>query len=198
MYENQLELHANFDPLTGLANRRQLHERLSAATQRAAHEVSQLAVVYIDLDNFKSINDRFGHEVGDEVLKSVSARLTESVRTTDTVVRLGGDEFVVLLADLDDVDVVTQLMKRALSAISRPISAAGTELVLTCSAGVSIYPLDASDADIGLRNADKAMYRAKEKGRNNFEYFTKDLNSRSFEHLALQAEPRRAIDLSHD
>jgi EAL domain-containing protein (putative c-di-GMP-specific phosphodiesterase class I) len=109
-------------------------------------------------------------------------------------VRLGGDEFVLLFTDLDDVDVVTQLMHRALPAISRPIQAAGTELVLTCSAGISIYPLDAPDADIVLRNADKAMYRAKEKGRNNFEYFTPDLNSRSSERQALSAELHRAIE----
>ena len=192
-YQSELEHQATHDALTGLPNRNSLKYRLSHAIASARRHDKMVAITFIDLDNFKSINDNFGHEVGDEVLKVVAARLAEAVRTTDTVVRLGGDEFVLLFTDLDDVDVVTQLMHRALPAISRPIQAAGTELVLTCSAGISIYPLDAHDADIVLRNADKAMYRAKEKGRNNFEYFTQDLNSRSSERQALSAELHRAI-----
>jgi diguanylate cyclase (GGDEF)-like protein/PAS domain S-box-containing protein len=193
-YQAELEHQATHDALTGLPNRNSLKYRLSHAIASARRHDKMVAIAFIDLDNFKSINDKFGHEVGDEVLKAVAARLVEAVRTTDTVVRLGGDEFVLLFTDLDDVDVVTQLMHRALPAISRPIHAAGTELVLTCSAGISIYPLDARDADIVLRNADKAMYRAKEKGRNNIEYFTQDLNSRSSERQALSAELHRAIE----
>jgi diguanylate cyclase (GGDEF)-like protein/PAS domain S-box-containing protein len=193
-YQSELEHQATHDALTGLPNRNSLKYRLSHAIASARRHDKMVAITFIDLDNFKSINDNFGHEVGDEVLKVVAARLAEAVRTTDTVVRLGGDEFVLLFTDLDDVDVVTQLMHRALPAISRPIHAAGTELVLTCSAGISIYPLDARDADIVLRNADRAMYRAKEKGRNNFEYFTPDLNSRSSERQALSAELHRAIE----
>jgi diguanylate cyclase (GGDEF)-like protein/PAS domain S-box-containing protein len=193
-YQAELEHQATHDALTGLPNRNSLKYRLSHAIASARRHDKMVAIAFIDLDNFKSINDNFGHEVGDEVLKAVAARLAEAVRTTDTVVRLGGDEFVLLFTDLDDVDVVTQLMHRALPAISRPIHAAGTELVLTCSAGISIYPLDARDADLVLRNADKAMYRAKEKGRNNIEYFTQDLNSRSSERQALSAELHRAIE----
>ena len=193
-YQSELEHQATHDALTGLPNRNSLKYRLSHAIASARRHDKMVAITFIDLDNFKSINDNFGHEVGDEVLKVVAARLAEAVRTTDTVVRLGGDEFVLLFTDLDDVDVVTQLMHRALAAISRPIHAAGTELVLTCSAGISIYPLDAPDADTVLRNADKAMYRAKEKGRNNFEYFTPDLNSRSSERQTLSAELHRAVE----
>jgi len=193
-YQSELEHQATHDALTGLPNRNSLKYRLSHAIASARRHDKMVAITFIDLDNFKSINDNFGHEVGDEVLKAVAVRLTEAVRTTDTVVRLGGDEFVLLFTDLDDVDVVTQLMHRALPAISRPIHAAGTELVLTCSAGISIYPLDAPDADIVLRNADKAMYRAKGKGGNNIEYFTQDLNSRSSERQALSAELHRAIE----
>ena len=193
-HQSELEHQATHDALTGLPNRTSLKYRLSHAIASARRHDKKVAITFIDLDNFKSINDNFGHEVGDEVLKVVAGRLTETVRTTDTVVRLGGDEFVLLFTDLDDVDIVTELMHRALPAISRPINAAGTELVLTCSAGISIYPLDASDADIVLRNADKAMYRAKEKGRNNFEYFTPDLNSRSSERQTLSAELHRAVE----
>jgi diguanylate cyclase (GGDEF)-like protein/PAS domain S-box-containing protein len=193
-YQAELEHQATHDALTGLPNRTSLKYRLSHAIASARRHDKKVAITFIDLDNFKSINDNFGHEVGDEVLKAVAARLAETVRITDTVVRLGGDEFVLLFTDLDDVDVVTQLMHRALPAISRPIHAAGTELVLTCSAGISIYPLDAPDADTILRNADKAMYRAKGKGRNNLEYFTQDLNSRSSERQTLSAELHRAIE----
>ena len=193
-YQSELEHQATHDPLTGLPNRNSLTYRLSHAMASARRHDKKVAIAFIDLDNFKTINDHFGHGVGDEVLRVVAARLTETVRTTDTVVRLGGDEFVLLFTDLDDVDVVTQLMNRALPAISRPISSAGTEVVLTCSAGVSIYPLDASDAETVLRNADQAMYRAKEKGRNSFEYFARDPNSRTEERETLAAELRRAID----
>ena len=193
-YQTELEHQATHDALTGLPNRNSLKYRLSHAIASARRQDKKVAITFIDLDNFKSINDTFGHEVGDEVLKVVAARLAEIVRSTDTVVRLGGDEFVLLFTDLDDVDIVTQLMHRALPEISRPINALGNELVLTFSAGISIYPLDAPDADVVLSNADKAMYRAKQKGRNTFEYFTPDLNSRSSERQALSAELRRAVE----
>lgn len=193
-YQTELEHQATHDALTGLPNRNSLKYRLSHAIASACRQDKKVAITFIDLDNFKSINDTFGHEVGDEVLKVVAARLAEIVRSTDTVVRLGGDEFVLLFTDLDDVDIVTQLMHRALPEISRPINAAGSELVLTFSAGISIYPLDAPDADVVLSNADKAMYRAKQKGRNTFEYFTPDLNSRSSERQMLSAELRRAVE----
>ena len=193
-YQAELEHQATHDALTGLPNRNSLKYRLSHAIASARRQDKKVAITFIDLDNFKSINDTFGHEVGDEVLKVVAARLAEIVRSTDAVVRLGGDEFVLLFTDLDDVDIVTQLMHRALPEISRPIYALGNELVLTFSAGISIYPLDAPDADVLLSNADKAMYRAKQKGRNTFEYFTPDLNSRSSERQALSVELRRAVE----
>ena len=193
-YQMELEHQATHDPLTGLPNRNSLNYRLSHAIASARRHGKKVAIAFIDLDNFKTINDQFGHGVGDEVLKVVAARLTETVRTTDTVVRLGGDEFVLLFTDLDDVDVVTDLMNRALPEISRPIGSAGPEVVLTCSAGVSIYPLDAPDAAMLLRNADQAMYRAKEKGRNTFEYFARDPRSSGAERETLTAELRGALD----
>ena len=193
-YQTELEHQATHEPLTGLPNRNSLNYRLSHAIASARRHDKKVAIAFIDLDNFKTINDQFGHAIGDEVLKVVAARLTETVRTTDTVVRLGGDEFVLLFTDLDDVDVVTQLMDRALPAISRPINSAGPEVILTCSAGVSIYPLDAPDAETLLRNADQAMYRAKEKGRNSFEYFARDLHSLRSARQTLTTELRRALD----
>jgi diguanylate cyclase (GGDEF)-like protein/PAS domain S-box-containing protein len=195
-HESELEHRATHDPLTGLPNRNSLSYRLSHAIASARRHGKKVAIAFMGLDNFKTIIDHFGHDVGDQVLRLTATRLTDSVRSTDTVVSLGGDEFVLLFTDLDDVDVVTELMNRALPAISRPITSAGTEMVLTCSAGVSIYPLDASDANTVLRNADQAMHRAKARarGRNSFEYFTPDPNARSPEHKTLVAELRRAID----
>jgi len=193
-YEAQLAHQATHDGLTDLPNRALLNDRLRQATASAQRRGRKVALVFIDLDNFKFVNDSFGHDVGDLVLKDIAARLLDTVRNADTVARLGGDEFVLLFVDIDHPQVVTQTMERVLAAISRPILVTGQEFVLTCSAGISVYPLDAQDADLMLRNADTAMYRAKEKGRNTFEYYTPDMNARGMEHLVLSAGLRRAID----
>lgn len=193
-YEAQLAHQATHDGLTDLPNRVLLNDRLRQATASAPRRGRKVALVFIDMDNFKFVNDSFGHEVGDLVLKDIAARLLDTVRDADTVARLGGDEFVLLFVDIEDPQAVTHTMERVLAAVSRPILVAGQEIVLTCSAGISIFPLDAEDADLALRNADTAMYRAKEKGRNTFEYYTPDMNARSMEHLVLSAGLRRAIE----
>ncbi|MGH8630239.1 MAG: putative bifunctional diguanylate cyclase/phosphodiesterase, partial [Burkholderiales bacterium] len=193
-YEEQLAHQATHDGLTDLPNRVLLNDRLRQATASAQRRGRKVALVFIDMDNFKFVNDSFGHDVGDLVLKDIAARLLDTVRNADTVARLGGDEFVLLFVDIEDPQVVTQTMERVLAVISRPILSAGQEFVLTCSAGISVFPLDAQDADLALRNADTAMYRAKEKGRNTFEYYTPDMNARGMEHLVLSAGLRRAID----
>src|SRR5258706_13333172 len=193
-YESQLKHQATHDGLTGLANRNLLNDRLHYAIASAKRHGRAVALAFVDLDHFKFVNDSFGHEVGDGVLKDVSSRLVKSIRDVDTVSRLSGDEFVVLFEDLETPEIVTQLMERVLRAISQPLVVGSEEIVLTCSAGISVYPLDAEDADAVLRNADTAMYRAKEKGGNAFECYTSDMNSRSKEHLLLSAGLRRALE----
>jgi diguanylate cyclase (GGDEF)-like protein/PAS domain S-box-containing protein len=193
-YESQLRHQATHDALTGLANRNLLNDRLHYTIASAKRYGRSAALAFVDLDHFKFVNDSFGHEVGDTVLKEVSARLVSAIRDVDTVARLSGDEFVVLFEDMERPEIVTQMMERILPAISQPLVIGSEEIVLTCSAGISVYPLDAEDADAVLRNADTAMYRAKEKGGNAFEYYTSDMNSRSREHLVLSAGLRRALE----
>lgn len=194
VYESKLKHQATHDGLTGLVNRTLFHDRLRHAVASSKRYGRPIALAFIDLDRFKLVNDSFGHDAGDTVLKEVAARLLGVVRDIDTVARLSGDEFVVLFEDLESPDIVTQMMERVLPAISQPLALAGEEIVLTCSAGISIYPADGEDEDAVLRNADTAMYRTKEKGGNAFEYYTSDMNSRSKEHLLLSAGLRRALE----
>ncbi len=194
LYESQLKHQATHDGLTGLVNRTLFSDRLRHAVASARRHGQPVALAFIDLDRFKLVNDSFGHEAGDIVLKEVAKRLLASVRDIDTVARLSGDEFVVLFEGLDTADIVTQMMERILPAISQPFSLSGEEIVLTCSAGISVYPADGEDGDAVLRNADTAMYRTKEKGGNAFEYYTSDMDSRSKEHLLLSASLRRALE----
>ena len=194
LYESQLKHQATHDALTGLVNRTLFSDRLRHAVASARRSGQSVALAFIDLDRFKMVNDSFGHEAGDTVLKEVASRLVGAVRDIDTVARLSGDEFVVLFEDLDTAETVTQMMERILPAVSQPFALDGEEIILTCSAGISVYPTDGGDGDAVLRNADTAMYRTKEKGGNAFEYYTSDMNSRSKEHLLLSAGLRRALE----
>jgi diguanylate cyclase (GGDEF)-like protein len=192
-YQVQIEHQANYDALTGLPNRTLLHDRLRQAVfaQRA---VRSIAVVFIDLDHFKFVNDSLGHNVGDELLKSMSERLRTVLRPGDTVARLGGDEFVLILNDQSNEEVIFRAMQRVAAKVSEPITINGKELYLTCSAGISLYPQDGPDVDTLLRNADVAMYRAKEAGRNNFQFFTAEMNQIVNERLQLEHSLRRALE----
>jgi diguanylate cyclase (GGDEF)-like protein len=192
-YQEQLEHQANYDALTGLPNRSLLHDRLKQAvfTQRDRHAI---AVVFMDLDHFKFVNDSLGHSLGDKLLETVAQRLQSIVRDGDTVARLGGDEFVLILNDQSKGDVIFRAMQRILGKISEPMTIGNHELCITCSAGVSIYPNDGPDVESLLKNADVAMYRAKERGRNNFQFFTSEMNARANERLALEHSLRRAIE----
>jgi diguanylate cyclase (GGDEF)-like protein/PAS domain S-box-containing protein len=192
--EAELAHQATHDALTGLANRSLINERLQHAVATAKRHKWNVALAFFDVDEFKSVNDSFGHDAGDRVLKDIANRLASSMRITDTIARLGGDEFLVLLPGIEEPEFVTQLISRALAEIAKPILVNGQEIVLTCSAGISIYPLDAPDADLLLRNADTAMYRAKQKGRNAFEYFTPDMSANSMEQLLMSASLRRAVE----
>lgn len=210
-YERQLEHQANYDTLTGLANRNLLQDRLKQAIAHANRQNHIVAVLVIDLDHFKFVNDSLGHSAGDELLKTVAERLKSCVREGDTVARLGGDEFVLILPHQTNVEVIskvmrrvvdsissapriTEIVQRVLDTVSQTVVLAGREFIVTCSIGLSFYPQDGQDAETLLKNADAAMYRAKELGRNRFCFYTAELNARIEDRLSLQAMLRHALE----
>jgi diguanylate cyclase (GGDEF)-like protein/PAS domain S-box-containing protein len=184
---------AQHDFLTGLPNRLLLTERLSRAIGLAHRHRKQVALLYLDLDYFKNVNDSLGHAIGDELLQSVAARLVECVRTTDTVCRQGGDEFVILLAEIEKPQDAAQVAEKLLAALVVPHYINGSELHITLSIGISIFPDDGSDADTTMQNADTAMYYAKAGGRNNYQFFTADMNTRAVQRLFVENGLRRAL-----
>jgi diguanylate cyclase (GGDEF)-like protein len=192
-YQEQLEHQANYDALTGLPNRNLLHDRLKQAVYAQRH-ARAIAVVFIDLDHFKFINDSLGHSAGDKLLQEMAERLRQAVRDGDTVSRLGGDEFILVLNDQQNEDIVFRAMQRIISEVSKPVVIEGQELTVTCSAGISLYPQDGPDVDTLLKNADAAMYRAKEHGRNNFQFYTAEMNKLVNERLSLESHLRRALE----
>jgi len=165
-YGKQLEALALNDPLTGLANRRLLTDRMAMALVHAQRNSSAMAVVYLDLDGFKQINDTLGHAVGDELLKMVAGRLLTTVRQEDTVARLGGDEFILALWHVSGSDYAARVAERAIEVIAQPYEIEGNIVSITVSAGVSIYPDHGEDADTLMKSADLALYAAKSDGRN--------------------------------
>ncbi|MDR3482552.1 MAG: EAL domain-containing protein [Burkholderiaceae bacterium] len=189
-----LGFRAGHDALTGLPNRNLLIDRLQQAVKHAERYERRVAVAYIDLDKFKFINDSLGHEVGDQVLVEVARRLPLCVRDSDTVARLGGDEFVVVLYDQANEDITVNAMQRILHSIAEPIVVNGSEIRTTCSIGFSFFPQDGLDVETLLKNADAAMYRAKELGRNNFQFFTDELTAHINERVALEQSLRGALE----
>jgi diguanylate cyclase (GGDEF)-like protein len=192
-YQVQLEHQANYDALTGLPNRNLLHDRMRQAVY-AQRSARAMAVVFIDLDHFKFVNDSLGHGTGDKLLRGMADRLRDVLREGDTVARLGGDEFVVILNDQSGEEVIYRAMQRIMGEIAKPMVVEGKELFVTCSAGISLYPQDGVDVDTLLKNADAAMYRAKEHGRNNFQFYTSEMNERINERLALEHALRRSLE----
>jgi diguanylate cyclase (GGDEF)-like protein len=192
-YQVELEHQANYDALTGLPNRSLLHDRLHQAVHGNRGQ-RNIGVVFMDLDHFKLINDSLGHGTGDRLLKGMAERLRSVLRESDTVGRVGGDEFVLILSDQANEEVVFRTMQRIAARIAEPIVVDGKELHVTCSAGISLYPQDGRDVDTLLRNADAAMYRAKEHGRANFQFYTSEMNERVSERLALESALRRALE----
>jgi diguanylate cyclase (GGDEF)-like protein/PAS domain S-box-containing protein len=192
-YREQLEHQAQHDTLTGLANRTLLNDRLRQAVVHCERQRSMLALLFLDLDHFKLINDSLGHSAGDELLKLAANRLAACVREGDTVARLGGDEFVLLLVDQHGAEAVSHAVERVLDAMSQPYRVQGKEFTTTCSIGVSLFPNDGADGETLLKNADAAMYRAKAAGRNAFHFFTAEINRQLSERLALERDLRRAL-----
>jgi diguanylate cyclase (GGDEF)-like protein/PAS domain S-box-containing protein len=194
LYQARIEQQANYDTLTGLANRSLLNDRLEQAILTAASYGARLAVVFIDLDRFKYINDSLGHDVGDRLLQGMAERFKSCVREFDTVARLGGDEFVLLLNGQSGPDSVATMLERVLESVVQPWRHGARDFELTCSVGVALYPDDGNDAAVLLKHADSAMYRAKEQGRNNFQFFTDDLNLLMKERFELENNLRRALE----
>ena len=190
----RIEQQANYDSLTGLANRSLLNDRLQQAIYTAASYGARLAVVFVDLDRFKYVNDTLGHDVGDRLLQVMAERLTAVVAEADTVARLGGDEFVLLLHGHAGQDTVATALERLLPTIAAPLRYGQSDLEVTCSIGVALYPDDGSDPATLLKHADSAMYRAKEQGRNNFQFFTEELNRAIKERFDLESQLRRALE----
>lgn len=169
--EEKLDYLAHHDPLTGLSNRLLLQIRMSHSLERARREQTQVALLFLDLDGFKEINDSLGHAIGDELLKKVGEQLCSRVREEDTIARIGGDEFVVVMEHITERQQIIALAEELLVAIQQHHLIDGNDLSVTTSIGVSLYPQDAEDGDALLRCADSAMYMAKSSGRNNFQFY---------------------------
>jgi diguanylate cyclase (GGDEF)-like protein/PAS domain S-box-containing protein len=193
LHEKAIKHQATHDQLTGLPNRALFLDRLAHAIRRAKRRKEKLAVVFVDLDKFKQINDTLGHAIGDELLRTVAATLRGCVRDFDTVARLGGDEFVLLLdSPLDDTTpglIAERIGKR----LAKPVLLGGQEHVITSSMGLSLYPADGAQAEILLRQADIAMYRAKESGRNRFRFFTQEMQHQLDARVSLEQGLLRAL-----
>jgi diguanylate cyclase (GGDEF)-like protein/PAS domain S-box-containing protein len=192
--EERLVYLANYDELTGLPNRTLFRDRLHQAVAHAKRENRLVAVIFFDLDHFKKINDTLGHHVGDQLLVGATARLTSSVRELDTVARLGGDEFMVILESIKHVDEVTDIVTNLLEALEKPFMLEGQEAFIAASAGIAIYPFDDVDIDHLVKNADTAMFRAKEQGGNTYQYFKSDMNTKAVERLKLESALRHALE----
>ena len=192
-YERRLHHLAHHDPLTGLANRTLLQDKLRAAIEHAARDGSCGALAFLDLDNFKHINDNFGHEAGDAVLREVAQRLRESMREEDTIARFGGDEFVLLICNVTSRERLADLLERVRRGVMRSVHVDGQEIFPGTSIGVSLFPDDGDNADKVMRAADAAMYHAKTLGKNNLQFYSEELNQIVHEHLLLEASLSRAI-----
>ncbi len=194
--EDQLLVQAQYDSLTGLPNRILLQDRLRQAKEHSDRSGEPFWLAFIDLDRFKFINDSLGHKAGDQLLIEVATRLECALRDTDTVARFGGDEFIVILqGDLND-NLRMGMLNRLVQALEAPFTIEGNEITSTCSAGISIYPTDAADIDALLSNADIAMYRAKELGKNNYQFFKQSMNEKVADRLRIETHLRKALELN--
>ena len=188
-----LERLAFYDPLTGLANRRLFKDHLNQAINATDRSEHIYGIFYIDIDNFKRINDSLGHDTGDKLLKEVAIRLTETVRTTDTVSRISGDEFNLLLDTIDSEVRAAQLATKILKKLSQPIHIEHHEIFVTASIGITIFPNDSRDAQTLLKFADLAMYQAKQKGKHAYQFYNESLNKIAIENLKIETKLRKAI-----
>lgn len=192
--EEQLDYRVNHDMLTDLPNRRLFLDRLDQSIKHAERYKRFVAVLFMDLDHFKEINDSLGHLMGDQVLIHVANVLKSQLRSVDTISRLGGDEFCLMVDYVDDVQIVSNIAEKLIQMLQLAVCIDKHELYVTCSIGISVYPSDGTTAEMLLRNADAAMYKAKEEGRNNYNFYTQDMTERAYERVALEASLRRGLE----
>lgn len=192
--QEQIDFLAHHDPLTELPNRLLFHERLEHAIHHASRHRSELAVIFVDLDRFKQINDGLDHVHGDLLLQKVAKRLKNSIRRHDTLARIGGDEFIILLEAIDKSEAIGLTVQKISSAFDKSFLVKDNELSITASIGVAIYPPDGEDAETLIRNSDTAMFRAKELGRNNYQFYTESLTLNTLQRVAMENNLRKALE----
>jgi len=193
-HQDELVRQANHDSLTGLPNRNLLSDRIDRACVRTQRYGGSAAVAFLDLDNFKVVNDSFGHSIGDHLLRAVAERLESCLRAMDTVARLGGDEFVLVLADHKSAQSVSSELQRIVGSFSQPFVVDGKDVFITASVGVALYPQDAKDPEALMKSAEIAMYRAKESGRNTYQLYTSEMQAKITERLVIEGKLRRALE----
>jgi diguanylate cyclase (GGDEF)-like protein/PAS domain S-box-containing protein len=192
--EEELNRMAYHDALTGLPNRLLLLDRISHAVRRATRSGGRFALLFIDLDRFKNVNDNLGHQTGDELLMAVAERILKRLRAEDTLSRLGGDEFILLMEDIPSEQQAAQLARDLLALLSQPYHIAGHDIFLSASIGISLHPEDGGDAENLIKHADTAMYRAKEGGRNGYQFYTREQSVAAFQRFSLEAALHRALE----
>jgi diguanylate cyclase (GGDEF)-like protein/PAS domain S-box-containing protein len=192
--EKKIQYQATHDALTGLPNRLMFSQLLNQAIKSAHRYKRQFAVLFMDLDRFKIINDTMGHDAGDELLQEIAARLKNTLRAVDITARLGGDEFVILIDEVSDLGHVAIVAHKILNSIIKPLTITGQECRVTASIGISICPKDAEDEQSLMKNADMAMYLAKEEGKNNYQFYSEDIQSKSLERLSIEKNLRFALE----
>ena len=192
--EERLARLANYDALTELPNRRYFYERVQHAIGRAQRHGTRLALLLIDLDNFKLVNDTLGHDHGDALLRAVASRMKDRLRAEDTLARISGDEFTVLLEDIGAARAVAKSARRLVQSLAAPVRLDHHEITIGASLGISVFPADGADLSTLMKNADTAMYRAKREGKNAYQFFTEDMNREAMDRLLIETGLRRAIE----